>query len=74
LETLGDELAVMARDHCRNDGERQALVKGLTSALEQMYRSDSAMTLRVAGRLAPRVLAASPTVVGEHRSMSEAVH
>jgi hypothetical protein len=74
LETLGDELAVLARDHCRNHAERLALVKGLTAALQHMYRNDMALTSRVAGRLAPRVLAGMPQIEGEHRSMSAAVH
>ena len=66
LESIGDELAVMARDHCRDEAERRALLAGLLSAMQRMYRGDPALAQRVTRRLAPRVMAARPRAADDN--------
>jgi len=61
LESVGDELAILSRDNCRDDRERRALLAGLLAALQRMYRSDPQLARRVTRRLAPRILAGEPT-------------
>lgn len=60
LESIGDELAIMARDQCDSEAERRALLQGLLSAMQRMYRNDPQLAQRVTRRLAPRVLSARP--------------
>jgi hypothetical protein len=60
LESIGDELAILARDACHDDRERRALLAGLMAALQKMYRSDPQLAQRVTRRLAPRILAGEP--------------
>jgi hypothetical protein len=60
LESVGDELAILSRDRCRDDRERRALLAGLMAALQRMYRSDPHLAQRVTRRLAPRILAGEP--------------
>jgi hypothetical protein len=60
LESIGDELAIMSRDACRDERDRRALLAGLMSALQRMYRSDPHLAQRVTRRLAPRILAGTP--------------
>jgi hypothetical protein len=56
INSIGDELAILARDVCRNDAERRALLAGLLSAFQRMYRSNPALAQRITRRLAPRIL------------------
>jgi transposase len=58
INSIGDELAILARDVCRNDAERRALLAGLLSAFQRMYRGNPALAQRITRRLAPRILAA----------------
>lgn len=60
LESVGDELAILARDVCRNERERRAVLEGLLLALQRMYRSDPQLAQRITRRLAPRILAGEP--------------
>ena len=60
IENIGDELAIMARDTCRNDAERRALLAGLMAAFQRMYRSNNTLAPRIVRRLAPRILAGQP--------------
>ena len=61
INSIGDELAILARDVCRNDAERRALLAGLLSAFQRMYRGNPALAQRITRRLAPRILARQPT-------------
>ena len=64
INSIGDELAILARDVCRTDADRRALLAGLLSAFQRMYRSNPALAQRITRRLAPRILAsqgASPS-------------
>ncbi|HYM35912.1 MAG TPA: hypothetical protein VET48_10980 [Steroidobacteraceae bacterium] len=61
LESVGDELAILSRDTCRDERERRAVLAGLMTALQRMYRSDPQLAQRVTRRLAPRILAGEPT-------------
>jgi hypothetical protein len=58
LNGIGDELATLARTHCRNEADRRALLAGLSSAFERMYRGKPELAQRIADRMAPRVLMA----------------
>jgi transposase len=58
INSIGDELAILARDVCRNDAERRALLAGLLSAFQRMYRGNPALAQRITRRLAPRILSA----------------
>ena len=60
LESLGDELATLARDQCRNESERRAVLAGLLLALQRMYKSDPQIAQRITRRLAARVLSGEP--------------
>jgi transposase len=61
INSIGDELAILARDVCRNDAERRALLAGLLSAFQRMYRGNPALAQRITRRLAPRILTAQTT-------------
>ena len=56
IESIGDELAILARNACRNQGERRALLEGLMAAFHKMYRTNPALAQRIGRRLAPRIL------------------
>jgi transposase len=56
INSIGDELAILARDVCCNDAERRALLAGLLSAFQRMYRGNPALAQRITRRLAPRIL------------------
>ena len=60
LESLGDELAILSRESCRDERERRAILAGLMNALQKMYRTDPQLAQRVTRRLAPRILAGEP--------------
>jgi len=57
INNIGDELATMSREACRDAAERRALLAGLLSAFQRMYRSNPALAQSIARRLAPRILA-----------------
>jgi hypothetical protein len=57
INSIGDELAILSRDTCRNEAERRALLAGLLSAFQRMYRGNPALAQRITRRLAPRILA-----------------
>jgi hypothetical protein len=61
INGIGDELAILARETCRSDAERRALLAGLLSAFQGMYRGNPALAQRIALRLAPRILAVEST-------------
>jgi hypothetical protein len=73
LENVGDELAIASRDTCRDERERRALLAGLMSALQRMYRSDPLLAQRVTRRLAPRILAGEPARAHSNPSLKLAV-
>lgn len=58
INSIGDELATMARDACRNAEERRALLAGLMAGFQRMYRSNATLPPRIARRLAPKIMAA----------------
>ena len=58
INGIGDELAILSRDTCRNEADRRALLAGLASAFQRMYRGNPALAQRIAQRLAPRILTA----------------
>jgi hypothetical protein len=59
INNIGDELAILSRETCRNDAERRALLAGLLSAFQRMYRGNPDLAQRIARRLAPRILTAN---------------
>jgi hypothetical protein len=59
LESVGDELAALARDSCPNEGERRQLIEGLESALRALGLSDAAQ-VHIVSQLAPRIMAGEP--------------
>jgi hypothetical protein len=61
INGIGDELSILARDACRNDAERRALLAGLLSAFQRMYRGNPALAQSITRRLAPRILSTQPT-------------
>ena len=61
INSIGDELAILARDVCRNDAERRALLAGLLAAFQRMYRGNPALAQRITRRLAPRILTTQTT-------------
>jgi hypothetical protein len=58
INGIGDELASLSRDTCRNEADRRALLAGLLAAFQRMYRGNPALAHRIAQRLAPRILTA----------------
>jgi transposase len=62
INSIGDELAILARDVCRNDADRRALLAGLLSAFQRMYRGNPALAQRITRRLAPRILSSQGAV------------
>ncbi len=59
LESVGDELAALARDNCPNENERRQLVEGLEGALRALELSDTAQ-VHILSQLAPRIMAGAP--------------
>jgi hypothetical protein len=59
VESVGDELAIMARDVCNNEKERGAVLEGLTVALRALDLSIATQT-HVVARLRPRILRGEP--------------
>jgi len=63
VESLGDELAIIARDACNNEKERGALLEGLAVALRALDLSIATQT-HVVARLRSRILRGEPAHVG----------
>ena len=59
IESVGDELAALARDSCPSEAERRQLIEGLESALRALGLSDSAQ-VHIVSQLAPRIMAGEP--------------
>ena len=59
LESVGDELAALARDSCPSEGERRQLIEGLEGALRALGLSDAAQ-VHIVSQLAPRIMAGEP--------------
>jgi hypothetical protein len=59
LESVGDELAALARDGCPSEAERRQLIDGLESALKALGLSDAAQ-VHIVSQLAPRIMAGEP--------------
>lgn len=59
LESVGDELAALARDSCPTEGERRQLIDGLEGALRALGLSDAAQ-VHIVSQLAPRIMAGEP--------------
>jgi uncharacterized Zn finger protein len=59
LNGIADELAMMARAGCRDEADRRALLAGLLSAFQRMYRGKPELAQRITRRLAPRVMSAA---------------
>jgi hypothetical protein len=63
VESMGDELAVIARDSCNNEKERGAVLEGLSVALRALDLSIATQT-HIVARLRPRILKGEPAHVG----------
>ena len=59
LESVGDELAALARDSCPAENERRQLIEGLEGALRALGLSDAAQ-VHIVSQLAPRIMAGEP--------------
>ena len=59
LQSVGDELAALARDSCPNESERRELIDGLEGALRALGLSDAAQ-VHIVSQLAPRIMAGEP--------------
>jgi hypothetical protein len=59
LQSVGDELAALARDSCPNESERRQLIDGLEGALRALGLSDAAQ-VHIVSQLAPRIMAGEP--------------
>jgi hypothetical protein len=63
LESVGDELAALARDDCPTEHERRQLIDGLESALRALGLSETAQA-HILSQLAPRIIAGEPASAG----------
>lgn len=63
LESVGDELAALARDSCPSEHERRQLIGGLESALRALGLTDTAQ-VHIVSQLAPRIMAGEPANAG----------
>ncbi|HEX7013857.1 MAG TPA: hypothetical protein VF161_13965 [Steroidobacteraceae bacterium] len=59
LQSVGDELAALARDLCPTENERRQLIDGLEGALRALGLSDAAQ-VHIVSQLAPRIMAGEP--------------
>jgi hypothetical protein len=64
IQSVGDELAALARDGCPTDGERKQLIDGLEGALRALGLSDAAQ-VHIVAQLAPRIMAGVPVSAGQ---------
>lgn len=60
LQTVGEELAAIARDECANEQERRQLIEGLKSALRALELSEAARA-HIVSQLEPRIMAGETT-------------
>lgn len=63
IQSVGDELAAVARDACPSESERRQLIDGLKGALRALGLSDTAQVL-IVSQLAPRIMAGEPASGG----------
>ncbi len=59
LQSVGDELAALARDACPHETDRRQLIDGLEGALRALGLSDAAQ-VHIVSQLAPRIMAGEP--------------
>jgi hypothetical protein len=59
IQSVGDELAALARDGCPTENERRQLIEGLEGALRALGLSDAAQ-VHIVSQLAPRIMAGEP--------------
>jgi hypothetical protein len=59
LQSVGDELASLARDDCPSETDRRQLIDGLEGALRALGLSDAAQ-VHIVSQLAPRIMAGEP--------------
>jgi hypothetical protein len=59
IQSVGDELASLARDSCPAEGDRRQLIDGLEGALRALGLSDAAQ-VHIVSQLAPRIMAGEP--------------
>ena len=59
IESVGDELASLARDSCPAETDRRQLIDGLEGALRSLGLSDAAQ-VHIVSQLAPRIMAGEP--------------
>jgi hypothetical protein len=59
LQSVGDELAALARDNCPNERERRQLIDGLEGALQALGLSETAK-VHIVSQLAPRIMTGEP--------------
>jgi hypothetical protein len=64
IQSVGDELAALARDACPSDRERKQLIDGLEGALRTLGLSDAAQ-VHIVSQLAPRIMAGIPISGGQ---------
>lgn len=63
LQSVGEELAALARDDCPAENERRQLIDGLEGALRALGLSDAAR-VHIVAQLAPRIMAGEPASAG----------
>jgi hypothetical protein len=56
INSIGDELAIMSRDACRDAADRRAVLAGLLTAFQRMYKTNPELARRIAHRLGPRIM------------------
>jgi hypothetical protein len=62
IQSVGDELAALARDGCPTESERRQLIDGLEGALRALGLSDTAQ-IHIVSQLAPRIMAGEPASI-----------
>jgi hypothetical protein len=64
IQSVGDELASLARDACPSETDRRQLIDGLEGALRALGLSDAAQ-VHIVSQLAPRIMAGEPASVSK---------
>lgn len=59
IQSVGDELAALARDGCPTESERKQLIDGLEGALRALGLSETAQ-VHILSQLSPRIMAGEP--------------